>query len=198
MPIPSLQLKKKAPVSCREAKRLLKQLWSPRFVTSGTVIVSKTWSTGDWLCSQLCYVTAAKEWTVFEIELLARLGWKWGCQPFSCSCSQNVTHCRKETCSTWFDVFVSGFHSCHSFGKCQASTPDRKLKVAESGSTLHQLCIMLVLCLQKIPFLCRRFRICVLIELLATVGGKRGFQPFRCPYSQNVTLPKGDFFDVLV
>ena len=96
------------------------------------------------------------------------------------------------------DMFVSGVHSCHSFGKCQASTPYQKLKVAESGSTLHQLCIMLVLCLQKIPSLCRRFRICVSIELLATVGGKCGFQPFSCPCSQNVTLPKRGFLDILV
>ena len=66
-----------------------------------TVIVSKTWSTGDWLSSQLCYVTAAKEWTVFEIELLATVGWKWGCQPFSCPCSQKMTGCRKEICSTY-------------------------------------------------------------------------------------------------
>ena len=47
MPIPSLQLQKKAPVSCREAKRLVTQLWSPRFVAI------------QWLCSQLCYETAA-------------------------------------------------------------------------------------------------------------------------------------------
>ena len=96
------------------------------------------------------------------------------------------------------DTFVSGVHSCHSFGKCQASTPYQKLKVAESGSKLHQLCIMLVLCLQKIPSLCRRFWICVSIELLATVGGKCDFQPFSCPCSQNVTLPTRDFLDMFV
>ena len=157
------------------------------------------------LCSWLCYETAANQWTVVEIEL-ATGGWKWGCQPFSCRCSQNVTHCRKEIRSTclrktssgrsvlefWafsnsglevrlpafqlpmfskcdalpkgdlLDMFVSGVHSCHSFGKCQPCTPyHQKLKVAESGSTLHQLWIMLVLCLQKIPSLCRRFRICL-------------------------------------
>ena len=88
MPIPSLYLQKNEPVSCREAKRLVKQLWSPRFVTM------------QWLCSQLCFVTAANQRTVVEIELLATVGWKWGCQPFSCPCSQNVTHCRKETCWT--------------------------------------------------------------------------------------------------
>ena len=41
------------------------------------------------LCSQLCYVTAANQRTAVEIELLATLGWKWRCQPFSCRCSQN-------------------------------------------------------------------------------------------------------------
>ena len=41
----------------------------------------------------------------------------------------------------------------------QSSTPCQK-QVPESGSTLQLLCIMLALCLQKIPSLCRRFRIC--------------------------------------
>ena len=77
MPIASLQLQKKAPVSCREAKRLVAELLSPRFVTI------------LWLCSQLCYyVTAANQRAIVEIELLATVGWKWSCQPFSCPCSQ--------------------------------------------------------------------------------------------------------------
>ena len=59
------------------------------------------------------------------------------------------------------DMFVSGVHSCHSFGKCNASTPYQKLKVAESASTLCQLCIMLAkdpipsLQLQEKPVFCR-------------------------------------------
>ena len=31
-----------------------------------------------------------------EIELLAAVGWKWGCQPCSCRVWQNETHCRIE------------------------------------------------------------------------------------------------------
>ena len=81
MPIPSLQLQKK-PVLCTE------------------VIVSKIWISGYRLCSQLCYMTAANQWTIVEIELLATVGWKCGCQPFSCQCSQTVTHCRKEIYAT--------------------------------------------------------------------------------------------------
>ena len=37
-----------------------------------------------------------------EIEILASVGWKCCRQPFSCPCSQNVTHCRKEICSAWW------------------------------------------------------------------------------------------------
>ena len=78
-------------VLCREAEGLVAEFFSPRFVTM------------QWLCSQLCYLTAANQWTIVEIELLATVGWKCGCQPFSCPCPQNVTHSRKEiygTCSS--------------------------------------------------------------------------------------------------
>ena len=85
-PLPSLQLQK--PVLCAKAECLVTELWFPRFVTM------------QWLCSQSCYLTAANQWTIVEIELLATVGWKWGCWPFSCRCSQNVTHWQKEICST--------------------------------------------------------------------------------------------------
>ena len=35
-----------------------------------------------------------------ETKLLASVGWKWGCQPFSCRCWQNVMHCRTEIYAT--------------------------------------------------------------------------------------------------
>ena len=66
---------RKTPVSCREAEGLVTELWSPRFVTI------------QCLCSQLCYVNAANQWAIGEIEVLASLGWKRGCQPFSYRCS---------------------------------------------------------------------------------------------------------------
>ena len=89
MPIPSLQLQKE-PVIYRETEGLVTELWSPRFVTI------------QCLCSQLCYVTAANQWTIVEIEILATVSWTCGCQPFSCRCSQNVTrtHSRKEIYAT--------------------------------------------------------------------------------------------------
>ena len=36
---------------------------------------------------------------VMPLTVKFRLGF-WGDQPFSCPCSQNVMHCRKEICST--------------------------------------------------------------------------------------------------
>ena len=77
MPIPSLQLQKKKPVSCREAEKLFTELWSPGLV--------EKYSHLRWF-----HVTTAKQLKHLEIELLTTVGWKWGCQPFSCPCSQNV------------------------------------------------------------------------------------------------------------
>ena len=48
----------------------------------------------------------AKNWTIAKIELLATVGWKQGCQPFSCRCWQNVMHCRKEIYAYLCDMFV--------------------------------------------------------------------------------------------
>ena len=55
------------------------------------------------LCCQLCYVTVANQRTIVEIQILATVSWTCGCQPFSCPCSQNVMHCRKEMC--WSSLF---------------------------------------------------------------------------------------------
>ena len=66
----------------------------------GHGVIASRFVTILWLCSQLCCEIAANQRTLFEIELLATKGWKWGCQPFSCRCSQNVTHWQKEICST--------------------------------------------------------------------------------------------------
>ena len=123
MPIPSLQLKKKAPVSCREAEGLVTDLWGGRFVTM------------QWLCSQLCYETAAKQclWK----GLLATVGWKWGCQPFSCPCTLCVTHCRKKICS------ICLFQESMPFVKSKPPLPTRSLRSLRSAvhSTSSALCL---------------------------------------------------------
>ena len=111
----------------REAKGLVTQLWSPRFVTM------------ECLCSQLWYETAANQRTLVESELLATVGWKWGCQPFSCPSSQNVTHCRKEICSTClFKTSIPAFPFWNS--KHPVSTRSRFLR-ATILSTRSALCL---------------------------------------------------------
>ena len=68
----------KKPVSCREAEGFVTELSSPNH----TVIVSKIWITGYWLCSHLRDKTSPNQWTIVEIELLATVGWKWDCPAF--------------------------------------------------------------------------------------------------------------------
>ena len=110
-----------------------------------------------WLLSELCYVTAANQWTFVEIELLATVGWKCGCQPFSWPCSKHVTHCRTEICST--RLFKESIPAI-PFWEFQASTPYQK-QVPESGSTLHPLSTTVASCpslrcnCRKKPLSCR-------------------------------------------
>ena len=59
------------------------ELWYPRFGLQAI----------DCDLGCLIYATAARQWRIVEIQLLASVGWQWGCQPFSCPCSQNVMTC---------------------------------------------------------------------------------------------------------
>ena len=101
---PSLRCRcRKKPISCKEAEGLVTELWSPRIVTI------------YWLCSQLWSESAANQRTIVEIECLVTVGWKRGYQPFSCPCSQNVTHRRKEICSTClFKTYIPAVHFWNS------------------------------------------------------------------------------------
>ena len=82
-------------------------------------------STGNWLRPQSWHVTAANQRTLFEIELLATVGWKWGCQPFSCRCSQNVTNCnRRFVGHASFQESLPAIH----FGYSKHSLPSLQLQ----------------------------------------------------------------------
>ena len=84
-------------------------------------------------------MTAADQRTVVETELLATVGWKWGCQPFSCQCSQNMTHCQKEICSTClFKISIPAVPFWNS--KHPVSTRSRFLR-ATVRSTSSALCL---------------------------------------------------------
>ena len=66
------------------------ELWYPRFGLQAI----------DCDLGYLIYSTSESQWRIVEIQLLATVGWKCGCQPFSCPCSKNVIHCPKWICST--------------------------------------------------------------------------------------------------
>ena len=144
---PFVAAEEQKPVSCREAEGLVTELWSPRIVTYNTVIVSKIWITGCWLRSQLWHVTDANQWTIFEIELLATVGWKQGCQPFSCPCSLNVTHCRKEI---WFVRHVCFRNPCLLGNLSLHSLPEAwgPWELQYAPPVLHYACIMPIPSLQ--------------------------------------------------
>ena len=88
--------------------------------------------------------------TLVEIELLATVGWKWGCQPFSCRCSQNVMHGRKEICSTClFQEFIPAI----PLGNAKHPLPTRSLRLLRAAvrSTSSGLCLYWA-CKRSHPF----------------------------------------------
>ena len=114
------------------------------------------------------------------------MGWKWGCQPSSCPCSQNVTHCRKGIC---------GGHVCFQesipavpFWNSNHPIPKRSLRflraaVRSTISTLRYGCIMPIPSLQ----LQKKVEKACLMQRSRGFGWKWGCQPFSCRCSQNVT-----------
>ena len=59
----------------------------------------KVWSRSCGLQEVWQCTDCASMW-LLQTKLLAAVVWKRGCQPFSCPCAENVTHCRNEICST--------------------------------------------------------------------------------------------------
>ena len=91
------------------------------------VVVSKIW------IARYC----ANPWRIVHIQLLATVGWKWGCQPFSCPCSRNVMHCRKQICLTCLSK------ESIPFVKSKPPLPTRSLRSLRAAvcSTNSALCL---------------------------------------------------------
>ena len=151
------------------------------------------------MCSQLCYQTAANQWTLVEIELLATVGWKWGCQPFSFPCSQNVKHCRKEIYSTClFKTSIPAVPFWNS--KHPVFTRSRFLRAQYPPPVLQYGCIMnharpFVATSEKIQSHAEKQRVwsrsCGLQELLRTIQGlcpRFGLQDIDCALSCDTWL----------
>ena len=132
---------------------------------------------------------ATKQWRIVEIEFLATVGRKRGCQPFSCPSSKNVRHCRKEICSTCL------LQESMPFVKSKPPLPTRSLRFLQSCSRLHQLHITVASCWQKIELWYSRFGLqdidCDL------VGLEVGLPAFQLPiFEKCEALLKGDLWDM--
>ena len=153
--------------------------------------------------------------------------WKWGCQPFSCRCPQNVTHCRREICSTC--LFKESIPAI-IFGNSKHPLPARSFRFlrAAAHSTSSALCLLYA-CKRSHPFVedsgfvsyaekhrfghgvvvskvCYGILECVFFShspcrLSKCVGiellATVGWKPLSCLCSPNV-MPKGVFFDMFV
>ena len=98
--------------------------------------------------------------------LLACVGWKRGCQPFSCPWSENVTYCRKNM----FDILIGGIFSLHSLG-IQSIQSQREAwgswEPQYAPPVLHCACIFPIPSLQlrkKAPVSCRDAK-CLVTQL---------------------------------
>ena len=197
MPIPSLQLQKKTCLTQRS-----------RGFCRGVVVSKICYNTLIVLSVVLC--DCCKPWTTVEIEFLATVGWKWGGQPFSCRCTQNVTYCRKEICSTC--LFKESIPTI-PFGSLQHPVPTRSCflgaaaRSTSSALWLHHVHPFVAAagktcCMQRSRGFGNRVVVskkCYSIytdcapmwllqtKLLASAVWKRSCQPFSWPHLQNVT-----------
>ena len=78
------------------------------------------------------------------------MGWKRGCQPFSCPWSENVTYCRKEICSTYlFKASIAAIPLANA--KHQFPTRSLRSLRAAVRSTSSALCLYYA-CKRSHPF----------------------------------------------
>ena len=131
-------------VSCREAKGLVTELSCPRFVTCNTVIDCV--KDLDYRISIVLSVVTrdcCKPMTTCQDRVLSNSELEVGPPAFQLPMLENLTQCRKEIFST---CFSKESIPAIPFLKLEASTPYQKLEAPESGSPLHQLCIMVASC----------------------------------------------------
>ena len=109
----------------------------PWALSSGLVLGACPWALSSGLVLRPC------PWALSlgpVNQLLASVGWKWGCQPFSCPRSQNVTHCQKEVYATCL------FKESRPFVKSKPPLPTRTLMSLRAAArftgsfSLHHAC----------------------------------------------------------
>ena len=133
------------PVSCREAEGLVTELWPPRFLTMQWL----------WLCSQLCYVTAANQRSNCRDRAFQQQWVGSGAASLSAAhVALNVMHCRKEICSTWL---------------CKESIPAIPFEISKHPLLVRSRFLRRTVCpslqlQKKAPVSCRQAK-CLVTEL---------------------------------
>ena len=196
-----------------EAEGLVTELWPPRFLTM------------QWLCSQLCYVTAANQRAIVEIELLATVGWKWGCQPFSCHVPK-MWRTAESRCARHVGVrhpfrpFHFGIPSIHSLRAAVGSTSSaisclhhfdpfvaaarkarlmQRSRVFGNGVAVSKICYNAVIALSVVLCDCCKPKNSCRDWAFSNSGLEVGLPAFQLPmFPKCDSLPKGDLLDMFV
>ena len=97
---------------------------------------------------------------------LASMGWKRGCQPFSCPWSENVTFCRKEICSTYlFKASIAAI----PLGNAKHLLPTRRFLRAAVRATSSALCLHYA-CKRSHPFVSASEKSTCLMQRSKAIG----------------------------
>ena len=98
---------------------------------------------------------------------LASVGWKRGCQPFSCPWSENVTFCRKDICSTY--LFKASIATM-PLGNAKHPLPTRsRFLRAAVRSTSSALCLHYA-CKRSHPFVSASEKSTCLMQRSKAIG----------------------------
>ena len=127
-PIPLLQSQEKD-VSYAEKQRV----WSRNFFPQDLLQYS------DCVLSRAMWLLQTNE-QLLRLSFLATVGWKCGCQPFSCLCLKNVTHSRKEICATRLfkeSILASTFGNCKHPLPCRSKFLRAAVRSSRSALSLH-------------------------------------------------------------
>ena len=160
------------------------------------------------MCFQLRYETAAKQPTLVEIGLLATVGWKWGCQPFSCRSLLNVSHCPKEIYAACLSKESMPFVKSklpEAWGPWERQHPPPAqygpIMLAKDRVVVSKLWITGYWLWSRLSYICdccKSMKNCR-DSVFSLCGLEVGRPAFQLPMFEKCdSLPKGDLFDMFV
>ena len=147
----------------------------------------------------LIYATAASQWRIVEIHLSASVGWKQGCQPFSCRCSQNVTRSRNRLRNPGIQSLPAAWGSCEPHCGCIMPIPSLQLQKKGLSHAEKQRVWSRSCGLQEWLKFTYPFTDCAPMwqQAFSLRGLEVGLPAFQLPmFAKCDALPKGDLLDM--